>query len=39
MNMTKWYEMLAFDILGEMAFGNSFDCIANGQYPVASMRL
>ncbi len=32
MNMTKWYEMVAFDILGEMAFGNSFHCIENGQY-------
>ena len=30
MNMTKWYEMVAFDILGEMAFGNSFHCIENG---------
>lgn len=29
-NMTKWYEMVAFDILGEMAFGNSFHCIENG---------
>ncbi|KAI9168061.1 putative cytochrome P450 [Paramyrothecium foliicola] len=31
LNMTKWYEMLAFDILGEMAFGESFDCIENGK--------
>lgn len=30
MNMTKWYEMVAFDILGEMAFGNSFHCIQDG---------
>ncbi|MCJ1383955.1 hypothetical protein MMC17_007069 [Xylographa soralifera] len=28
-NMTEWYEMIAFDVLGEMAFGNSFHCIKN----------
>ncbi|QMW46938.1 hypothetical protein G4B11_010417 [Aspergillus flavus] len=28
-NVTKWFEMLAFDILGEMAFGESFHCIEN----------
>jgi hypothetical protein len=27
LNMTRWYEMLAFDLLGEMAFGKSFGCI------------
>ncbi|KAI9739468.1 MAG: Cytochrome P450 monooxygenase orf9 [Claussenomyces sp. TS43310] len=31
LNMTKWYEMVAFDILGEMAFGESFRCIENGK--------
>lgn len=30
LNMTKWYEMLAFDILGEMAFGETFHCIETG---------
>jgi len=30
LNMTDWYEMLAFDILGEMAFGESFDCVKTG---------
>ena len=30
LNMTKWYEMISFDILGEMAFGESFHCIENG---------
>lgn len=30
-NMTKWYEMVAFDVLGEMAFGQSFGCIDNGE--------
>lgn len=29
-DMTKWYEMVAFDILGEMAFGESFHCIDTG---------
>lgn len=29
LNMTKWFEMLAFDIVGEMAFGESFHCIKN----------
>ena len=31
LNMTKWYEMVAFDVLGEMAFGESFQCIENGE--------
>lgn len=31
LNMTKWFEMLAFDILGEMAFGETFHCIQNGK--------
>lgn len=30
LNMTKWYEMVSFDILGEMAFGESFHCIEKG---------
>ncbi|KAK2610031.1 hypothetical protein N8I77_003491 [Diaporthe amygdali] len=30
LNMTKWFEMIAFDILGEMAFGESFHCVENG---------
>ncbi|KAL9063168.1 MAG: hypothetical protein Q9161_009612 [Pseudevernia consocians] len=29
LNMSKWYEMSAFDILGDMAFGESFHCIDN----------
>jgi cytochrome P450 len=33
MNMTKWFEMVAFDILGEMAFGESFHSIEDGQRP------
>ncbi|KAJ4011793.1 orf9b protein [Fusarium irregulare] len=31
LDMTEWYEMLAFDILGEMAFGESFGCIEDGK--------
>ena len=30
LNMTKWFEMIAFDILGEMAFGQSFGCVEAG---------
>ena len=30
LNMTKWYEMLSFDILGEMAFGESFHAVESG---------
>ena len=29
-NVSDWYEMIAFDILGEMAFGESFHCVENG---------
>ncbi|KAI5275995.1 hypothetical protein E4T47_01133 [Aureobasidium subglaciale] len=31
LNMTKWFEMIAFDILGEMAFGESFGCVESGK--------
>lgn len=31
LNMTKWFEMVAFDILGEMAFGESFHCVETGK--------
>lgn len=30
LDLSKWFEMLAFDIVGEMAFGESFHCIENG---------
>ncbi|KAI9368157.1 cytochrome P450 [Aspergillus egyptiacus] len=30
-NMTKWFEMSSFDILGEMAFGESFHSLENGK--------
>nr|ANM86459.1 putative cytochrome p450 [Cladonia uncialis subsp. uncialis] len=28
-NVSDWYEMIAFDILGEMAFGETFHCVEN----------
>lgn len=31
LNVKQWYEMIAFDVLGEMAFGESFHCIENGE--------
>lgn len=31
-NMVEWFEMSAFDLLGEMAFGDSFDCIAEEKH-------
>lgn len=30
-DVTEWYEMVAFDILGEMAFGESFNCVRDGK--------
>ncbi|KAI1176091.1 putative cytochrome P450 [Nemania sp. FL0916] len=30
LNMTVWFEMIAFDILGEMSFGESFGSVAQG---------
>jgi cytochrome P450 len=30
-NMTEWFEMVAFDVLGEMAFGESFHCVGSGE--------
>lgn len=35
LNMTKWFEMIAFDILGEMAFGETFHCVENGEQTKA----
>lgn len=33
LNMTRWFEMLTFDVLGEMAFGESFDSLKNSRSP------
>ena len=30
-DIKQWYEMIAFDILGEMAFGESFHCVEDGK--------
>ena len=35
-NMVEWFEMSAFDLLGEMAFGESFGCVAEGEFPLSS---
>ena len=32
LNMSDWFGMISFDILGEMAFGESFHCIENGSH-------
>jgi cytochrome P450 len=32
-NMTKWFEIVTFDILGEMAFGESFGGLDRGESP------
>lgn len=34
-NMTKWYEMVSFDILGEMAFGESFHSLEDGRFSLS----
>ncbi|KAI3328827.1 cytochrome P450 [Ustulina deusta] len=31
-NMVSWFEMSAFDLFGEMSFGESFDCIAEEKH-------
>ncbi len=33
-NVTKWYEMSSFDILGEMAFGESFYSLESGTFSL-----
>lgn len=30
LDITKWTEMLAFDLMGEMTFGESFHCVETG---------
>jgi hypothetical protein len=34
-NLVEWFEMSSFDLLGEMAFGESFGCIQSGLIPSA----
>ncbi|KAI1483691.1 cytochrome P450 [Daldinia eschscholtzii] len=31
-NIVEWFEMVTFDLLGEMAFGEGFGCIENEEY-------
>ncbi|KAI1812285.1 putative cytochrome P450 [Poronia punctata] len=31
-NLVEWFEMSSFDLLGEMAFGESFGCIESGKH-------
>ena len=30
-NVTKWFEMISFDVLGDMAFGRSFGSVESGR--------
>lgn len=37
-DMMRWYNYMTFDIIGELAFGDSFGCLANSNYhPFVSM--
>ncbi|KAJ4289879.1 hypothetical protein N0V90_011212 [Kalmusia sp. IMI 367209] len=36
LDMTHWFEMVAFDILGEMAFGESFGAVESGGETIAT---
>lgn len=38
LNMADWFEMISFDILGEMAFGESFHCVENGSRYTSSYK-
>lgn len=33
-NLVEWFEMSSFDLLGEMAFGESFGCVQSGMLPL-----
>jgi hypothetical protein len=37
-DMAKWFIYLGFDILGEMAFGDSFGCVERGELTYRSER-
>lgn len=34
LDMTRWFELIAFDVLGEMAFGESFSSVEAGAYEL-----
>lgn len=38
-DLNSWYNYLTFDIIGEMAFGESFNCMASGKLPEAPLCL
>ncbi|KYG41641.1 hypothetical protein M433DRAFT_75432 [Acidomyces richmondensis BFW] len=31
-NIMNWYNFLTFDVIGELAFGESFDCLGKGEF-------
>ena len=33
-DMTKWYNYATFDVIGELAFGESFGCLESGEYII-----
>jgi cytochrome P450 len=39
LNMTKWYQMATFDVLGEMAFGESFHSLDDGKIPQSHFHV
>lgn len=34
LDMTRWFELIAFDVSGEMAFGESFSSVEAGAYEL-----
>ncbi|CAN8095797.1 unnamed protein product [Discula destructiva] len=32
LDMTEWYNYTTFDVIGDLAFGESFGCLATGEY-------
>jgi hypothetical protein len=34
LDINKWYSLLAFDIIGDLTFGESFDCLKNSTFHV-----
>jgi hypothetical protein len=37
-NACKWFNFFSFDIMGDMAFGQSFDMVASGKEVSKSLR-
>ena len=38
-NMTPWYDYTTFDILGDLSFGEPFDCLRDSRYHPTIQRL